>query len=43
MKGESSMRLVDKYISEITEFLKTLEESQLQYILTFIKKMFGDN
>lgn len=30
-----------KYINEITEFIKDLDENQLLYILTFIKKMFG--
>ena len=31
----------EKYISEITEFINTLDENQLLYILTFIKKLFG--
>ena len=28
-------------IEEITQFLHTLDENQLLYILTFIKKLFG--
>jgi len=39
MKGE--VRMKEKYISEITEFIKTLDENKLLYILTFITKMFG--
>lgn len=31
----------EKYIAEITQILKNLSESQLIYILTFIKKLFG--
>ena len=31
----------EKYITEITEFIKKLDENQLLYILTFIKKLFG--
>lgn len=31
----------EKYIQEITKFVKTLDENQLLYILTFIKKLFG--
>ena len=31
----------EKYISEITEFIRKLDENQLLYILTFIKKLFG--
>jgi len=31
----------EKYIQKITDFLQELDESQLLYILTFIKKMFG--
>lgn len=30
----------EKYITEITNFIKNLNENQLLYILTFIKKMF---
>lgn len=33
----------EKYIAEITQFLENLSESQLLYILTFIKKLFGSN
>jgi len=33
----------EKYITEITQFLEKLSESQLLYILTFIRKMFGSN
>jgi len=33
----------EKYITEITQFITTLEESQLLYILTFIKKLFGSH
>lgn len=32
-----------KYIAEITEIISTLEEHQLLYILTFIKKIFGSH
>ncbi len=35
------MSMIDKYIKEITELLETLDENQLLYILTFIKKLFG--
>ena len=35
------MSMVDKYIKEITEFIKKLDENELLYILTFLKKMFG--
>ena len=31
----------EKYIEEITHFIKKLDENQLLYILTFIKKIFG--
>lgn len=31
----------EKYIEEITQFIKKLDENQLLYILTFIKKLFG--
>ncbi len=37
------MSLVDKYVAEITEFIKTLDENELLYILTFIKKLFGSH
>lgn len=30
-------------IAEITEILNKLDESQLVYILTFIKKLFGSH
>ena len=30
-----------KYIEEITEFISKLDENELIYILTFIKRMFG--
>lgn len=30
-----------KYIAEIVEFISELDENQLNYILTFVKKMFG--
>lgn len=30
-----------EYITEITKFCNTLNNNQLLYILTFIKKMFG--
>ena len=39
MKGARQMK--EKYIADITEFLAGLSESQILYILTFIKKMFG--
>jgi len=39
MKGEAAMK--EKYITEILDFIKELDENQLQYILTFIKKLFG--
>jgi hypothetical protein len=32
-----------KYIDEITEIIEKLNESQLLYILTFIKKLFGSH
>ena len=35
------MSMADKYIKEITEFIKTLDENELLYILTFMTKMFG--
>lgn len=35
------MSIVDKYIAEITDSIQDLSESELLYILTFIKKMFG--
>ena len=31
----------EKYIAEITEHINKLNENQLLYILTFIKKLFG--
>lgn len=31
----------EKYIKEIIQFISTLDENQLLYILTFIKKLFG--
>lgn len=31
----------EKYIAEIMPILEKLSDSQLLYILTFIKKMFG--
>lgn len=31
----------EKYIEDITQFLHTLDENKLLYILAFIKKMFG--
>jgi hypothetical protein len=39
MKGETAA-MKEKYIKEITGILKKLDENQLLYILTFIKKMF---
>jgi len=42
MKGEH-VPMKEKHISEITQFLEKLSESQLLYILTFIRKMFGSN
>ena len=33
----------EKYIAEIIHFLESMSESQLLYILTFIKKLFGSN
>ena len=41
MKGESPMK--ENYIREINRFITTLDENQLQYILTFIKKLFGSH
>ena len=41
MKGETAMHLVDKYIAEIKEIIEKLNENELLYILTFMKKMFG--
>ena len=31
----------EKTITEIVQFLNTLDENQLLYVLTFIKKIFG--
>ena len=31
----------EKYIKEISQILEKLSDSQLLYILTFIKKVFG--
>jgi len=31
----------EKYIAEITEHINKLNENQLLYILTFVKKLFG--
>lgn len=31
----------DKYITEIIDSIKTLNENELLYILTFISRMFG--
>lgn len=31
----------EKTIKEITQLINTLDENQLLYILTFIKKLFG--
>ena len=33
----------EKTINEITQIIKTLDEKQLLYILTFIKKLFGSH
>ena len=33
----------DKYIEEIHNIIATMTENQLQYILTFIRKLFGSN
>jgi hypothetical protein len=33
----------EKYIKEIAQFISTLDENQLLYILTFIKKLFGSH
>jgi hypothetical protein len=33
----------EKSINEITQILITLDENQLLYILTFIKKLFGSH
>lgn len=41
MKGVTAMSIVDKYVAEITETIKKLNENELLYILTFITKMFG--
>lgn len=31
----------EKYIEEINQIINQLDENQLLYILTFIKKLFG--
>ena len=31
----------EKYTTEINKIINTLDENQLLYILTFIKKLFG--
>lgn len=41
MKGVHPMKA--KYIEEITEFISSLDENELVYILTFITKMFGSH
>ena len=33
----------EKYIQEIHHILETLSENQLEYILTFMRKLFGSN
>ena len=33
----------EKYIEEINHIIETMTENQLQYILTFIRKLFGSN
>lgn len=33
----------EKHISDIHHILEELSESQLLYVLTFIKKLFGSN
>ena len=33
----------EKTVKEITQFINTLDENQLLYILTFIKKLFGSH
>jgi hypothetical protein len=40
MKGRMMMKK-EKLIEEITVIMRKLDESQLVYILTFIKKLFG--
>lgn len=35
------MSTVDSTIKKINELLETLDENELLYILTFIKKLFG--
>ena len=37
------MSMIDKYISEITKIIKDLDENQLLYLHTFIKKLFGSH
>lgn len=34
------MSLIDKYIAQLIEYIKTLDEEQLLYLLTFVKKVF---
>ena len=33
----------ENYLKEITEYINKLNENQLLYILTLIKKMFGSH
>lgn len=33
----------DQYVADITEFISTLNEQQLLYILTFITGVFGSH
>lgn len=40
---ERMIPMKEKYITEITQFITTLDENQLLYILTFIKKLFGSH
>lgn len=35
--------MVDNYIKKITQLLETLDENQLIYLYTFIKKLFGSH
>ena len=40
---ERMIPMKEKYIEEIMKLIKILDENQLLYILTFIKKLFGSH
>jgi hypothetical protein len=42
-KTKGWLLMQKKYIAEITRILNNLDENQLIYILTFIRKIFGSH